>query len=233
MNPVLTVALLAAAAYLVGAIPFGLLVGRWRGIDVRTVGSRNIGATNVGRQLGRPCGILVFVLDVLKGLVPTAVAGWVLIGLAQEANLADPVRYLCWLGTGAASVVGHNYPIYIGFRGGKGVSTSLGVALGVYPMLTIPALIAFGVWAVVVAVSRYVSLGSMAAGVAFPIAFLAVSSRRQPAGLSESWPLLVFAVLIGLLVLLRHRSNLRRLIAGTETRIGRPRDQTSMADHNP
>ena len=223
MSPTGIVVVLVVAAYLMGAIPFGLLVGRMRGVDVRTVGSRNIGATNVGRVLGRRYGALVFLLDVLKGLVPTLVAGRVLAGLWAGTDLSQPGRYLCWLGMGAACVVGHNYPVYLRFRGGKGVSTSLGVALGIYPALTLPALVAFGVWVIVVAFSRYVSLGSIVAGVAFPVAFVVVALYRQGSVLSDSWPLLVFSLLLGALVLVRHRANLGRLLAGTESKIGRRR----------
>jgi len=230
MSPTVLVVLLMVGGYLIGGIPFGLLAGRMRGIDVRTTGSKNIGATNVGRLLGRWYGVLVFVLDVLKGLVPTLAAGCVLIGLSGRANLSEPGRYLCWLGVGAACVVGHNYPVYIRFRGGKGVSTSLGVALGIYPELTYPALLAFGVWLIVVAASRYVSLGSVVAGIAFPVAFAVLSSYRQQSVFSDSWPLLAFSLLLCVLVLLRHRSNLGRLLAGTESKIGRRREDPPAAE---
>ena len=222
MSAITTVALLIVGAYLVGAIPFGLLIGRMRGIDVRTAGSKNIGATNVGRLLGRKFGLLVFVLDVLKGLIPTAIAGWVLLGLGGRAGPPEPVRYLCWLTIGAACVVGHNFPVYLGFAGGKGVSTSLGVTLGIYPDLTYPAVTAFLIWAIVVGVSRYISLGSIIAGIAFPILFVAVTRYRGRGVMRECWPLLVFSLLLALLVLIRHRANLGRLLAGTESKIGRP-----------
>jgi glycerol-3-phosphate acyltransferase PlsY len=214
------VGLLVVGGYLFGSVPFGLLVGRMGGVDVRTQGSGNIGATNVGRLLGRPYGMLVFALDVLKGLAPMLLAGWALADLWAETQQAQAARYLCWLGVGAASVIGHNYPVYLGFRGGKGVSTSLGVTLGVYPDLTVPALVALMVWVIVVAVSRYVSLGSVCAGIALPVVFAALSSYRGVSLLSERWPLTVFALLMTTLVLIRHRSNLGRLLAGTEAKIG-------------
>ena len=221
MSAITTVVMSAAGAYLIGSIPVGFLVGRLRGIDVRSAGSRNIGATNVGRLLGRKYGILVFLLDVLKGLGPTAAAGWVLIGLDVEGQGAEPARYLCWLAVGAACVLGHNYPLYLRLRGGKGVATSLGVTLGVYPDLTYPGLAAFGIWAVVVAISRYVSLGSIAAGIAFPALFALMAHYRGRALLAECWPLLAFSVSLGLLVVLRHRGNIGRLLAGTEAKMGR------------
>ncbi|HUU84585.1 MAG TPA: glycerol-3-phosphate 1-O-acyltransferase PlsY [Phycisphaerae bacterium] len=221
MSATATLVLLIVGAYLMGGIPFGLLVGWVKGIDVRTAGSRNIGATNVSRLLGRPYGVLVFALDVLKGLVPTVIAGSVLIGLGGREGPPEAVRYLCWLAIGIACVLGHNYPVYLGFRGGKGVSTSLGVTLGVYPDLTIPGLAAFGIWVIVVATSRYISVGSVAAGVAFPILFLVIARYRGRSVIDECWPLLAFSVLLGVLVVVRHRANLGRLLAGTESKIGR------------
>ena len=227
MSVAATVTLLVLGAYLIGGIPFGLLAGFLRGVDVRQAGSRNIGATNVSRLLGRPFGVTVFSLDVAKGLVPMLVAGQVLAGTAARADLSDPTRYLCWLAVGAAAVLGHNYSVYLRFRGGKGVSTSLGVALGIYPWLTYPALAAFAVWVLVVVVSRYVSLGSMSAGVAFPIAFVAISRYRGQEVVADLWPLLAFSVLLAVMVLVRHRANLGRLLAGTESKIGRPKDDSA------
>ncbi|MCP4248425.1 MAG: glycerol-3-phosphate 1-O-acyltransferase PlsY [bacterium] len=220
MTPTQIVVPLIVGAYLVGGIPFGLLVGFLRGVDIRTVGSKNIGATNVGRTLGRKFGIAVFFLDVLKGLLPVLLAGYLLIGPNSQAGLTGATGYLCWLAVGAGCVAGHNYPIYLRFRGGKGVATSLGVALGIYPDLTHPALLSFAAWAVVVLVSRYVSLASIVAGISFPIAYCAISLYLRPGTLGDSWPLLGFAVLLAVMVLARHRGNLGRLLAGTEAKIG-------------
>ncbi len=220
MNVPVVVALSIVASYLIGSVPFGLLVGRWGGVDVRSQGSGNIGATNVGRLLGRRYGMLVFSLDVLKGLVPTLASGAVLGSLWADAQLAESVRYICWLGVGAAAVIGHNYPVYLRFRGGKGVSTSLGVTLGVYPELTFPALVALGVWLLVVVLSRYVSLGSICAGIALPTAYAIISTYRGRGLLAESWPLTIFVLLLACLVLTGHRSNVGRLLAGTEAKIG-------------
>ncbi|MCH7814248.1 MAG: glycerol-3-phosphate 1-O-acyltransferase PlsY [Planctomycetes bacterium] len=214
------VVLLMVGSYLVGAIPFGLLVGLLRGVDIRTVGSKNIGATNVGRTLGRKFGVAAFFLDVLKGLCPVLLAGHLLIGPDSRGGLSGATGYLCWLVIGACCVAGHNFPIYLRFRGGKGVATSLGVALGVYPEFTYPALVGFAVWVMVVLVSRYVSLASIMAGVSFPIAYCAISLYSRPGTLGDSWPLSGFAVLLGVMVLVRHRGNLGRLLAGTEEKIG-------------
>jgi glycerol-3-phosphate acyltransferase PlsY len=175
----------------------------------------------VGRALGRKFGGLVFVLDMLKGLLPTLAAGAILARSAAADGWSEPTRYIWWLAVGVACVLGHNYPIYLRFRGGKGVATSLGVTLGVYPDLTYPALIALGVWAVVVVISRYVSLGSICAGIALPVAFVSLSTLRSRSIVSESWPLLAFSLLLTAMVIIRHRSNVGRLLAGTESKIGR------------
>ena len=220
MKVSVVVPLLLVGAYLVGSIPFGVLIGWVGGVDVRRQGSGNIGATNVGRLMGRRYGVLVFVLDLLKGLGPTLMAGWVLAKLWDGPGGSEAARYLCWLAVGAACVIGHNCPVYLGLRGGKGVSTSLGVTLGVYPDLTWPALVALGVWVVVVGISRYVSLGSICAGIALPIAFVVVSACSGRGVLSGGWPLLVFTLLLASLVVVSHRSNLGRLLAGTEAKIG-------------
>ncbi len=230
MHADVVVPLLTVAAYLVGSVPFGLLIGWWRGVDIRTRGSGNIGATNVGRVLGRPFGIAVFVADMTKGLVPTLAAGWVLRRHWPGWDLPESTRYLCWLGVGAGCVLGHNYPLYLRFRGGKGVSTSLGVTLGVYPDLTWAALAAFGVWVAVVGVSRYVSLGSVCAAIALPLSFVGLSLCRGRDMLAQGWPLLGFSVVLAVIVLIGHRSNIGRLLAGNEAKIGSRGRETAAPD---
>ena len=211
------------AGYLCGAIPFGLLVGRVRGIDVRVHGSGNIGATNVGRVLGSGYGVLVFVLDLLKGLGPVVLAGqWLSAGTsAAQATMPGARGALCWVMVAAACILGHMFPVYLKFKGGKGVATSLGVLLGIYPYFTVPALIAFGLWIVLTGITRYVSVGSMAAAVAFPVVFaLAARIRSEAWGtLGQLWPMYGFAIVAAALVVYRHRGNLQRLLAGTESKI--------------
>ncbi len=139
MPPALLAAGLILAAYLIGAIPFGLLIGRLRGMDIRQAGSGNIGATNVARLLGARWGALAFALDVLKGLIPVLVAGRALEPFVPSAPTPAPWwLYPVWLTVGLACVVGHILPVYLRLRGGKGVSTSLGVVLGLWPIFTIP-----------------------------------------------------------------------------------------------
>ncbi len=140
---------LIPAGYLIGSVPFGLIVGLCRGVDVRKAGSGNIGATNVGRLLGRQFFLLTFFLDMLKGLVPMLGAGAVLhwsVRLPHETPADGRIDYLLWLAVGFATVLGHMFSIFLGLRGGKGVATSTGVVAGVFPYFTLPVLVAAAVW---------------------------------------------------------------------------------------
>jgi len=201
--------LMAIGAYLVGAVPFGWLIARARGVDILTRGSGNIGATNVGRVLGRKFGALCFILDVLKGFLPTCAAQAVHHG---EAGTPPGVVIV-----GLAAIVGHNWSIYLRFRGGKGVATSCGVFAALFPA---GLAVALAVWLIAAAATRYVSVASMLAGIALFLA--AVLLQGAPFGL-EGAPLTVFAGLAAVLDLLRHRANLVRLMRGTEPRIGQRR----------
>lgn len=208
---------LIPVSYLLGSIPFGLLVGLWRGVDVRKAGSGNIGATNVGRLLGGRFFFLVFFLDLLKGMLPMLAAA----ALLRGKNL-EPGTYLLWLAIGGAAICGHLFSLFLSFKGGKGVATSAGVALGLFPFYTFPALIAISMWLLLLKLTRYISLASMAAAVVFPIAYITIGLLQRPPWpiLGRQWPLLIFAVLIALMIVFKHRSNLTRLRAGTEPRFG-------------
>jgi len=187
-----------AAAYLVGGIPFGYLIGRLRGIDVRTVGSKNIGATNVFRTVGKKWGLLAFACDVLKGLLPT---------LAAKA-FGGPALWV-----GVACVVGHMLTPYMKFKGGKGVATAFGMLLGLIPG-TVGA--AFALFAAVFALSHYISLGSCSAAL-----FLAVAVWFPIFGAegAANLPQCVLVTLIALFVIWKHRANIGRLVKGTENKI--------------
>lgn len=227
MNPTLAVLCLLAVAYVAGSVPFGVLVGRLRGVDVLAAGSKNIGATNVSRLLGRPWGILVFALDVLKGFAPTLVAGFVFRAYRGTDSLSPITANLSWLLVAITCVLGHNFSIFLRFRGGKGVATSLGAALGVFPDLTVPGLGALAVWGAVVGTSRYVSLGSVIACGVFPLLTMLYSIYRGHHVWQGDWPFLLFALLAGGLGIYRHRTNLGRLLSGTEPRIGqKPTSET-------
>jgi acyl-phosphate glycerol 3-phosphate acyltransferase len=212
MPAVLLISLVALASYLIGAVPFGYLIARWRGVDIFQQGSGNIGATNVGRVLGRRFGVLVFVLDFSKGALPVAVARWL------GGSLAIPQAGL-EIAAGLAAFLGHLFPVYLRFRGGKGVATGAGV---IAVLLPIPALAALITWITLLAVSRYVSLASLGAVVALCLARLIRTSQPFAA---DARILTLFCFVAAGLVFLRHRTNIERLLAGTENRL---RETTAM-----
>jgi len=170
-------ALAIIGAYLLGSIPFGLLIARAHGKDLRSVGSGNIGATNVSRALGRKWAYVCFLLDVLKGLIPT-LAAMLLAGPEVSGSYSERLVMLwLWLAVGCAAVVGHIFPVYIRFKGGKGVATSFGVALGIWPYFTICAAVAIAVWVAVVGDSSQRQLA-----VCRPLAAAGNSNRNTPDG---------------------------------------------------
>ena len=207
----------AVAAYLCGSIPFGLLIGLAHGVDIRTQGSRNIGATNCGRVVGKQWGAICFALDVLKGLVPTAAAGsW--FGWLGADQLGVTDAWL-WLVIAVAAVVGHVLPIWLRFRGGKGVATGFGAMLGIWPYLTLPAAVALATWLILAAAFRYVSLASVVGSLLMPL-YVAAAAWWFGWSLSWAWPFIVVTGAMGLLILWRHRTNLIRLMQGAEPRLG-------------
>jgi glycerol-3-phosphate acyltransferase PlsY len=218
MTPTQLLLLLIPIAYFVGSIPFGLIVGLSRGVDVRTAGSGNIGATNVGRLLGKQFFFLVFFLDLLKSLVPMAIASWI-VSRIPEAQRDWPL-YLAWLLVGFAAVIGHMFSVFLGFKGGKGVATSAGVVLGLYPYFTLAGLAVIAIFVVVFFATRYISLGSIVAACAFPLAYFLIGKARGWSVTGDQLPLLVFAIVMGGLIVWKHRTNIARLRAGTENRFG-------------
>ena len=213
---------LLAGAYLLGALPSGLLIARLRGVDIRAVGSKNIGATNVFRCVGPVWGVLTFSGDALKGLVPALLfpllGGIIPLPIhpwGRLAGAAVPPGLLF----GAAAILGHNFPVYLGFKGGKGVATSAGVLLAIAP-----AAVGIGLlgWLTLFLTTRYVSVASIGAAVLVPAAGwwrYAGDGPVLPAALT----------LLGGLIIWRHQANLQRLRAGTEHRfqLGKGRDQRS------
>ena len=194
-----------ALGYLSGSLPWGLWLGRWlRGVDVRTVGSKNLGATNVYRSLGPGIGITVLVLDIAKGALPV----WLVPALPVAASFPGGLEW-CRLSAGFAAVLGHVFTMFAGFRGGKGVATTVGVLLALSP----PAFLVFVlVFLATLAATRYISLGSILGSVAFAatLAFVA------PGGWAS--PTFGFGVAIALLVVVRHKDNIGRLLRGEERR---------------
>ena len=202
------------AAYLLGSVPFGLLIGRSRGVDIRHRGSGNIGATNLARSLGLRWGVLAFCLDYFKGLAPTLLAA-MSAGTLGKASTDGELSgvFPVWLpvAVGAAAILGHVFPIFLRFRGGKGVAT----AFGVMTALSWPAtLAAAAVWLVVYTLTRTVSLASLTSAVTLPIATLVLAPRDHDASTSITG----FAIAVATLILIRHRSNLGRLLRGEEFR---------------
>jgi len=192
-----------AASYLLGAIPFGLLLSRLKGMDIRTVGSGNIGATNVFRAVSKPLGILTFILDMLKGWVPAWLFPLLAQRMASHATGPSPdLAALC----ACLAIAGHNWPLYLRFKGGKGVATSAGAVLGLAPLAVA---IGLSVWVLVFLVTRYVSVASMIAAMAVVGAGWMIYPRHD-------WLLPVLLTALGLVIVVRHTSNLQRLRQGTE-----------------
>ena len=199
-----------AAAYLIGSVSFGYLAGRVNGIDLREHGSRNIGATNATRILGRKWGVTVFVLDFLKGYLPVLgvlqMQGW-------DVATYNAGQIGLLLGVIVALVLGHTYTCFLGFRGGKGVATMAGCLVGAFPMV---AAWAVGTWLVMMAITRYVSLSSLIAGGVMVAASCYYYGKNDGVSMPAEWMIPGVLFLILLLVIYRHRENLRRIANGTE-----------------
>lgn len=199
---------IAGFSYLLGSIPSGFLLGRLKSVDVRQTGSGNIGATNVARSAGKTLGLLTLLFDVAKGAIPVLIVG------ALDWELSAGADFALWARIAAALAVllGHCFPITLGFRGGKGVATALGVLLALAPAaLPVPLLL----FAALFAAFRRVSLASLGAAVATPVC---TSLAGYPS------PVVTATSLIAVLIIYRHRDNIGRLLAGTEPRFGRSED---------
>ncbi|NMB45523.1 MAG: glycerol-3-phosphate 1-O-acyltransferase PlsY [Firmicutes bacterium] len=192
------------ASYLIGSIPFGLIIGKiWANLDVREFGSGNIGTSNVLRTVGPAAAIVVFALDVGKGAVA------VYLGSLAGAEFTKIMA-------GVAAIAGHNWPIYLKFKGGKGIATSLGAVISLTPAI---ALILLGLWIIMVGITRYISLASLAAAVLFPI-FLIISRA--------STTYILAGIVISVFAIYRHRTNIQRLLSGTEHKIGEKAEKTDL-----
>ena len=198
---------LLIGSYLLGSIPFGYLAGRLAGIDIRKVGSGNVGATNVVRVLGKRYGYPVFAFDFLKGFGAVMISILMAPGRPPEWNSPEIFGILAAM----FSVLGHLYPPWLKFKGGKGVATSAGALLALTPVAT---LIGVAIWIIVFWLTRYVSFASITAAVILPIVILVIGSHDQKNGK----PLVIASVCVAAVVIWRHRSNLSRLMRGTEPR---------------
>jgi glycerol-3-phosphate acyltransferase PlsY len=206
----LTLAIVSVASYLLGSIPFGYLAGRVAGIDIRKTGSGNIGATNVVRVLGKFYGYPVFFLDFLKGLGAVKIS--VLIATRGHSEWSSPEVF--GIIAAVSSVIGHCFPLWLKFRGGKGIATSAGALFGLMPLAM---LIGFAVWILVFWLTRYVSVASITAAIALPFVIAILTWLNQSYGKA----LFYSSLCIAAVVIWRHHSNLSRLMRGTEPRFTR------------
>lgn len=206
----LTFAAVALLSYLLGSVPAGYLAGRIAGIDIRKAGSGNIGATNVTRTLGRRYGYPVFVVDFAKGALAVCVS--ILLGRQVEPKPTSTEIY--GIVAAICCVLGHVFPVWLGFKGGKGVATSAGALFGLMPLA---AAIGVGLWVIIFEVTRYVSLASVATAILLPLTVLGLTYARRTDGIA----LFYFTLCLAAVVIFRHRSNLSRLLRGTEPRFKR------------
>jgi len=206
----LTLSVVLVGSYLLGSIPFGYLAGRLAGIDIRKVGSGNVGATNVIRVLGKQYGYPVFALDFLKGFGAVMISMLIAPGRPPEWNSPEIFGILGAM----SSVLGHLYPPWLQFEGGKGVATSAGALLALTPVAT---LIGVAIWIIMFWLTRYVSLASITAALILPVVILVARSHDQ----NNGKPLVVASACVAAVVVWRHRSNLSRLMRGTEPRFTR------------
>jgi glycerol-3-phosphate acyltransferase PlsY len=220
--PVLSYILTALGAYLLGSIPFGYLAAKARGIDIRSVGSGNIGATNAMRVLGKPIGITVLLMDALKGYAAVAwltpaIYNWIephYFGLAPGFAVASVgVQMKFTVLAGVCAVLGHNYTCWLKFKGGKGIATTAGVYLALAPW---PLLIALVVFILALVLTRYVSVGSISGAVALPAAVWIMTPHNVLLG--------IVTTALGALAVYKHKSNIQRLMAGTENRFGKKKE---------
>lgn len=207
-SEIIKTVVMIAGAYLLGSIPSGYIIGKANGVDVRTVGSKNIGATNVTRTVGKWAGKLCFACDFLKGAIPVLAAQYCPGGVAPWVVLV----------TMLAAIGGHIFPLFLGFKGGKGVSTAAGSVMALAPL---PLLVAMLLWVVTFLVSRYVSLASIAAAAILPIAAWLFSIFGIGSKMARDPLTLIFLIAIAVLAILRHHTNIKRLLNGTENRFGK------------
>ena len=216
----------ALGAYLLGSIPTGFLVAKAKGIDIRSVGSGNIGATNAMRVLGKPAGIFVLLMDALKGwgackMIPPLIFNWIAPHFYGSKGFFDApfaeqpadleLKFLVL--AGICAVLGHNYTCWLKFKGGKGIATTAGVYLALAPWAVLVALIVFFL---AIALTKYVSVGSIAAAIALPATVCVMSQNNLL--------LCIVTVALGALAIYKHKGNIQRLMAGTENRLGKKRE---------
>ena len=204
MNIAITTAIAALISYLAGAIPCGLLIGFYNGVDIRKVGSGNIGATNVTRSVSPLAGKLCFFCDFVKGMLPVL--------LVQAFIPGNPLAAII---SGLAAILGHMFPVYLKFKGGKGISTAAGVAIALAPLPLLTALI---IWVAMFYISRYVSLASIIAAIMLPVSAVIYALLKVGGSVATSRQTIIFFCIIAVLAVVKHTSNIKRLLNGTESR---------------
>ena len=205
--PILCYILTALGAYLIGSIPFGFLVAKAKGVDIRSAGSGNIGATNAMRVLGKPAGIFVLLMDALKGY---AACTWLVALIFTTFTVAPEQFETLRIVAGIGVVLGHNYTCWLKFKGGKGIATTAGVYLALAPWALLVGLIVF---ILAVLVTKYVSVGSIAAAIALPVTVWVMTPHNLFLG--------IVTTALGALAIYKHKGNIQRLRAGTENRLGK------------
>jgi len=210
MNPYIILATAGLASYLLGSIPFGFLIARSKGVDIRTVGSKNIGATNVFRCIGRKWGITTFVCDVMKGFTAAFFFPLLIPDLAQP-GFEQVIKLVC----ACCSIAGHNWPVYLQFKGGKGVATSAGALLGIAP---IPLAIGLAAWLIIFPITRYVSLASISAALIISVAAWFMTFQPWIESFRQGIIIPIMLTILSALAIWRHRANIQRLLKGTESR---------------
>ena len=205
-------------SYLAGSIPFGVFIAKMKGVNIREHGSKNIGATNVGRVLGKKLGLICFVFDVLKGAIPVLVLGIIFGLFGKPIDELSTNSMLLWICVAFASLLGHMYSPWLKFSGGKGVATTFGGLVAMWPLLTIPVLLAFLAWIITVQISKMISIASLIASlVLFADAIVIVFYNST---FEHAWPLLALTGLIAVMVFWKHRTNIGRFFRGEEPKIG-------------
>ncbi len=219
----LTWILFIAAAFFAGSIPFALLIGLARGVDIRKHGSGNVGASNAGRVLGKPWGMACFVCDAGKGAAPVIAAGLTLGWFGGDPTTLDAASQWQWIAVAVAAVLGHMFTPFLKFRGGKGVATGFGGMVAMWNVLTIPLLVALVIWIVVLRAFRFISVASMTAAASAPVTFLILLLARPGETplvdrLVNALGPIVLTTALAALIAWRHRSNIGRLRRGEEPR---------------
>ncbi len=207
-----------ACAYFAGSIPFGVLISSMKGVDIRQKGSKNIGATNVGRVLGKKLGLICFILDVLKGAAPVLVVGLISGMFGKKIGDIETVNMLLWICVAVTALLGHMYSPWLKFAGGKGVATTFGGMVAMWPLLTFPVLLAFVAWAITLKSSKMVSLASLISALVLFLDSIIVVFLNS--NVKHAWPLLAATATIALMVFWKHRSNILRIMSGEEPKIG-------------